>query len=115
MNFQNSDTVSLLGMGTDDPANNLWKDGSAVIKVMFNDQEGIPGDTRLKFINTWHDILINEFQGRPHWGKNFDRTFQNIAQVYPSENVAKFKATVQQFDPRGLFRNALLEGSGLLP
>ena len=59
-----------------------------------------------------HHLLfcVHRYKGRPHWGKNFDRTFLHpkcpVAPMYP-----KFSTLVglcKKYDPANLFRPRLL-------
>lgn len=47
------------------------------------------------------------FQARPHWGKLFTMTAEQLHPLYP--RWADFQALLRRFDPAGKFRNAYLE------
>ncbi len=44
-----------------------------------------------------------EYQGRPHWGKSFDRNAEQIRALYPKYD--EFNALRKQCDPHGVFHN----------
>lgn len=46
------------------------------------------------------------FDARPHWGKVFTRTADQLTPLY--ERASDFAALVREFDPAGKFRNAYL-------
>jgi xylitol oxidase len=69
---------------------------------------------------TWHDrpdevaaVLpllekrLLELGTRPHWGKVFALTGQQIATSYP--RIADFRSLATRMDPAGVFTNAFLE------
>ena len=45
--------------------------------------------------------------GRPHWGKHFLATAADVAPLYP--RLDDWRALVERYDPRGVFRNRFLE------
>lgn len=45
--------------------------------------------------------------GRPHWGKEFSATTDEIQQIWPK--YQQFKQLVKSLDPTGVFRNAFLD------
>lgn len=52
-------------------------------------------------------ILIEKFQGRAHLGKNQDSIFAHQKKVGNfKENLDRFRAVVQELDPRGVFSNS---------
>jgi FAD-linked oxidoreductase len=50
--------------------------------------------------------LFDRHEGRPHWGKQHDKTAAALASLYP--RFADFQALRAQWDPRGLFLNPYL-------
>ncbi len=56
-----------------------------------------------EFIQELEHILLNEFDGRPHWGKNQASMFVDIREQYPRWD--EFSAYRDQLDPKGLFKN----------
>lgn len=56
-------------------------------------------------------VLRCRYGGRPHWGKNFDRTFTHprcgLRKVYPQLDTAV--RTAARYDPQGMFRPALFD------
>jgi sugar-1,4-lactone oxidase-like protein len=45
--------------------------------------------------------------GRPHWGKQFHATAEELRAVHP--NYERFEAIRRELDPAGMFRNAFLD------
>jgi len=54
-------------------------------------------------IQELEQLLLNEYAGRPHWGKNQHPMFENVSDKYP--RFAEFEAYRQQQDPNGMFLN----------
>lgn len=53
--------------------------------------------------------LMKSLGGRPHWGKNFTVTREELArQMYP-DTYERFRAVRDRFDPRRVFANSMLE------
>ena len=59
-------------------------------------------------------LLINEFNGRAHWGKNKEWAFvlQTKNGVF-RENLTKFQEVLNKWDPNGLFSNEYGKTLGL--
>lgn len=53
------------------------------------------------------EALIKDFQGRPHWGKSFTRTHQELQALYPAYDT--FNRLRRECDPHGLFRNRFVD------
>ena len=53
------------------------------------------------------EAKLAPFQPRPHWGKVFAFSAQQLAQRYPRWN--DFKQLALEFDPKGKFRNRFME------
>jgi xylitol oxidase len=53
------------------------------------------------------EAALAPFEPRPHWGKLFVATVEELEPRY--ERMADFRALAQRLDPRGAFRNAFLE------
>ena len=51
--------------------------------------------------------LIRDYQGRPHWGKSFTRTHQELRALYPAYDA--FNRLRRQSDPHGLFQNSFVD------
>ena len=51
--------------------------------------------------------LMRDYRGRPHWGKSFSITHDEIRALYPAYNA--FDRLRRQCDPRGLFRNSFVD------
>jgi FAD/FMN-containing dehydrogenase len=51
--------------------------------------------------------IMKDFGGRPHWGKHFSLTREEVEAMYP-DSYDKFREIRQQLDPRGVFGNTLL-------
>lgn len=50
--------------------------------------------------------LFDRHEGRPHWGKQHDKTAAELARLYP--RFADFQALRAEWDPRGVFLNPYL-------
>jgi L-gulono-1,4-lactone dehydrogenase len=53
------------------------------------------------------EAIMDEYGGRPHWGKRHFQTHETLAQRYP--RFADFLATRDRLDPRRVFRNEYTE------
>ncbi len=53
------------------------------------------------------EALIGDYEGRPHWGKSFSRTSEELRALYSAYDT--FNMLRQQCDPHGLFRNSFVE------
>ena len=53
------------------------------------------------------EALISDYQGRPHWGKSFSRTHEEIRELYPAYD--HFNELRRSCDPNGLFRNSFVD------
>ena len=51
--------------------------------------------------------LMKELGGRPHWGKHFTLTPDDLTKMYGA-NYEKFKTIRNELDPTGLFENTLI-------
>lgn len=54
-------------------------------------------------IQELEQLLLREYSGRPHWGKNQHPMFENIRDQYP--RFAEFEAYREKQDPSGIFMN----------
>ena len=54
-------------------------------------------------IQELEQILLKEFQGRPHWGKNFPDMFTGVEKKYP--RFREFLSYRDKVDPRHIFEN----------
>jgi alditol oxidase len=50
---------------------------------------------------------MKELGGRPHWGKHFTLTPEELTRMYGS-NYETFKRIRMELDPTGLFENTLI-------
>jgi L-gulonolactone oxidase len=53
------------------------------------------------------EALMNNFRGRPHWGKSFSLTHEKIRELYPAYD--EFNRLRRNCDPHGLFRNSFVD------
>jgi FAD/FMN-containing dehydrogenase len=51
--------------------------------------------------------LMKQLGGRPHWGKHFTLTPDDLTRMYGA-NYDTFKQIRHQLDPTGLFENTLI-------
>jgi L-gulono-1,4-lactone dehydrogenase len=58
------------------------------------------------FLRKLERTAANELGARPHWGKVFYAEREELAALYPAENVAEFADAKRRFDPEALFSNA---------
>lgn len=59
-----------------------------------------------RYLQATQDIF-RDLGGRPHWGKQFDTTPEEVAALYP--RAADFAALVRDLDPEGMFANAFTD------
>jgi FAD/FMN-containing dehydrogenase len=52
--------------------------------------------------------IFRELGGRPHWGKHFNLTRQQLEEMY-GDNLERFREIRRKMDPKGVFLNTLLE------
>jgi FAD-linked oxidoreductase len=60
------------------------------------------GDDPWKVFSTVRDIC-RKYEGRPHWGKIHDYTYQDLKPIYPK--IDEFKKVRRALDPEGRFLN----------
>jgi hypothetical protein len=53
--------------------------------------------------------LSQSFRARPHWGQRIYLSGQELARLYPAENIQAFRALAQAADPKELFATPLLD------
>eukprot|EP00882_Tetradesmus_deserticola_P001995 GHRQ01002140.1.p1 GENE.GHRQ01002140.1~~GHRQ01002140.1.p1 ORF type:complete len:593 (+),score=177.48 GHRQ01002140.1:42-1820(+) len=57
------------------------------------------------------ELTLCKYKGRPHWGKNFDRTFTHprcpVTKLYPRFN--QLLALAKRYDPAGMFKTRLFD------
>jgi FAD/FMN-containing dehydrogenase len=53
------------------------------------------------------EAMIGDYEGRPHWGKSFSRTGEQLRALYPVYDA--FNELRKECDPHGLFRNSFVE------
>lgn len=71
-------------------------------------------------VETIEQLTLCRYEGRPHWGKNHERTVRHpkcaVRDNYPAENIAELLEMQQRHDPRKVFEpelfSKLLEKSG---
>jgi FAD/FMN-containing dehydrogenase len=51
--------------------------------------------------------LMKQFDGRPHWGKHFTLTPDDLTRMYGSA-YETFKKIRKELDPAGVFENTLI-------
>ncbi len=56
-----------------------------------------------EFIQELEQILLKDYKGRPHWGKNAAAMFRTPEERYPRWD--EFTAYRDQLDPQGIFKN----------
>ncbi len=64
----------------------------------------------LKWARAYHrafEALMRDYDGRPHWGKSFDRTHDELRALYPRYD--DFAALRERCDPFGVFRNSFVD------
>jgi FAD/FMN-containing dehydrogenase len=52
--------------------------------------------------------IMKDYEGKPHWGKNFTLTQAEVVKMYPG-TYDTFKQVRDELDPSGVFRNMLLD------
>jgi L-gulonolactone oxidase len=53
------------------------------------------------------EALMRDYEGRPHWGKSFSRTHEELRALYPAYD--EFNQLRRRCDPHGLFRNSFVD------
>jgi L-gulonolactone oxidase len=53
------------------------------------------------------EALMSDYRGRPHWGKSFSRTREEIRELYPAYD--NFNRLRRRCDPTGLFHNRFVD------
>jgi FAD/FMN-containing dehydrogenase len=53
------------------------------------------------------EALMHDYDGRPHWGKSFSRSQQELWRLYPAYD--DFDRLRRRCDPHGLFRNRFVD------
>jgi len=53
------------------------------------------------------EALMADYQGRPHWGKSFTRSADELRALYPAYEA--FDALRRRLDPEGIFRNSFTD------
>ncbi len=51
--------------------------------------------------------MIRDYKGRPHWGKLFSRSANDLAHLYPQYD--RFNSLRLACDPQGVFRNSFVD------
>ncbi|MBO9129186.1 D-arabinono-1,4-lactone oxidase [Bacillus sp. 165] len=54
------------------------------------------------------ELIVKKYEGRPHWGKMHNMTFEDLKLLYPK--LEEFLALRKQLDPNGIFVNPYLAG-----
>ncbi len=87
----------LLSPAHDRPQGVMWMGLSPGADVMDNGPE----------IFDRFEPVMRSLGGRPHWGKHFSLTRDDLERMYP-QTFATFVQARRQFDPNGVFLNSLL-------
>ena len=53
------------------------------------------------------EALMHDYEGRPHWGKSFSRTHEELRVLYPAYD--EFNRIRRRCDPHGVFRNSFVD------
>lgn len=87
-----------------------------VVHIEFADFRpfGFSEDRRRAYDESIIDLVeqwVEEFDARPHWGKNRDFMFEGIASA-EDERFTRFQAVLDQLDPYGVFSNEWAQNVG---
>ena len=88
-------------------ADNIWlspnyqRDTCHITQLLYTPSE----ETKQKYFFGFHHKM-EQFNGRPHWGKEFSMTIDQLKSVYPQ--FSNFLALRQRMDPAGIFVNPFL-------
>ena len=73
-------------------------------------------DQRAAYEQRWRDLfemLLDDFDVRPHWGKNQDWVFSHPSVLAENESRrARFQAVIDELDPDGVFARPFLARAG---
>ena len=53
------------------------------------------------------EALMQDYEGRPHWGKSFTRSHTELRKLYPAYDA--FDRLRRTCDPQDLFRNSFVD------
>ncbi|KAM5341553.1 hypothetical protein ACJ41O_014584 [Fusarium nematophilum] len=104
-----------LGQSTYDTADGQdWSKGA----IMFDFPSYRPtvGDNKRyneKFYINLANTLVDEFPCRPHWTKNTRDVFQRSVKNLDPDNLKRFKAVREKFDPDGIYKSVVGEILGM--
>ncbi|SPO04557.1 related to ALO1 - D-arabinono-1,4-lactone oxidase [Cephalotrichum gorgonifer] len=65
------------------------------------------------FYHNLANVLVDEFPCRPHWTKNTRDVFERSAKNINPDNLRRFKAVREKFDPNSVYRSVVGEKLGL--
>ena len=88
-------------------SDNIWlspnyqRDSCHITQLLYTTNE----EMKQKYFFTFHHKM-EQFNGRPHWAKEFNVTFDQLTKLYPQFN--NFLALRQRMDPAGIFINQFL-------
>ena len=74
--------------------------GRDTVYVAVHEFEGMAWEAYFRAV----EAIMNDYAGRPHWGKRHFQTAETLAPLYPDWD--RFQEIRAQFDPDGLFGNA---------
>lgn len=116
LRFAPSEDLSLLAHST---SGGEFQEGEPVvfIEMITPEAVGFPLDLKEQISAPFEDmsrIMIEDFYGRPHWGKNKDWTFALARELKRyGDNVAVFANLVALLDPLHLFANDFAKNAGI--
>ena len=88
-------------------SDNIWlspnyqRDSCHITQLLYTPNE----EMKQKYFFTFHRKM-EQFNGRPHWAKEFNVTIDQLTKLYPQFN--NFLALRQRMDPAGIFVNQFL-------
>ena len=97
-----------------------FSDGEPVVfvEIVTPEPVGFPADLKeaveMPFEQMSH-MLIKDFHGRPHWGKNKNWAFALARDLnFYEDNLLQFRYLLQTIDPLGMFSNEFAQNAGLI-
>jgi len=80
---------------------NYQRDSCHITLLLYSPSD----EVKHKYFNVFHHKM-KQFNGRPHWGKEFNVTITQLNKLYPK--LEEFLAVRNQLDPDGIFVNPFL-------
>ncbi len=74
---------------------------------IFSDAEKSKDSYLLNFFKKYHDLLVNNYNGRPHYGKKLFLDREQMKRIYPKLNF--FSKAKRELDPNNIFTNDYIE------